>query len=97
MLRNHQVFVLRNAFVKACTRFGYIDIEALLRELEQKKTPAPEFEFLLTKITVGESYFFRHDEQISPLRDELLPELIARKRQNNDCLLRVWSAGCSSG
>lgn len=97
VLRNHQVSVLRNALAEACTRFGYSGIEALLRELEQAKNPSPEFEFLLTKITVGESYFFRHDEQMSLLRDELLPELIACKRRNNDYSLRVWSAGCSSG
>lgn len=97
VLRNHQVLVLRHALAEACTRFGYPSIEALLRELEQKKNSAPEFEFLLTKITVGESYFFRHDEQMSLLRDELLPQLIAGKRQNNDYSLRVWSAGCSNG
>lgn len=97
VLRNHQVSVLRHALVETSTRFGYMGVEVLLRELERKKSESPEFEFLLTKITVGESYFFRDDAQISLLRDELVPQLIARKRRNNDYSLRVWSAGCSSG
>lgn len=97
VLRDFQMPVLRQALAEACASFGYGGEEALLQELNRKRSSAPEFEFLLTRITIGESYFFRHTEQMALLYDELLPELIACKRRNRDCSLRVWSAGCSSG
>lgn len=97
VLRDFQMQVLRQALTEACASFGYGDEAALLQELSRKQSSAPEFEFLLTRITIGESYFFRHAEQMALLRDELLPEIIARKRRDRDCSLRVWSAGCSSG
>jgi len=97
VLRDFQMRALRQALAEACDSFGYGDEAALLQELSRKRSSAPEFEFLLTRITIGESYFFRHAEQMALLRDELLPELIVRKRRDRDCSLRVWSAGCSSG
>ncbi len=97
VLRDFQIRALRQALAEVCTSFGYGDEASLLQELSRKRSSAPEFEFLLTRITIGESYFFRHAEQMALLRDELLPELIARKRRDRDCSLRVWSAGCSSG
>ncbi len=42
-------------------------------------------------IAVGETYFFRHPQQID-LLEELLKERARERRQ-----LRIWSAGCSSG
>lgn len=96
VLRDHQMPVLRSALAEACTYFGHSDTEVLLQRLKQNNNPAPELEFLLTRITVGESYFFRHTEQMSLLCDELLL-LIARKRRNDDYSLRVWSAGCANG
>jgi len=45
--------------------------------------------------TSGETYFFRDHGQLDLLRLRLLPELIARHR--NDKTLRLWSAGCASG
>ncbi|PXW86438.1 CheR-type MCP methyltransferase [Nitrosomonas sp. Nm84] len=97
VLRDHQMPVLRSALAEACSYFGYEDIGVLLQQLRQNNNPAPELEFLLTRITIGESYFFRHTEQMSLLRDELLPELIVRKRLLEDYSLRVWSAGCANG
>ncbi len=97
VLRGHQMPALRSALAEACTYFGYQDTEVLLQQLRQNNSPSPELEFLLARITIGESYFFRHIEQMSLLRDELLPKLVARKRLHEDYSLRVWSAGCASG
>lgn len=63
VLRDHQMQVLRSALAEACTYFGHSDTEVLLQRLKQNNNPSPELEFLLTRITIGESYFFRHTEQ----------------------------------
>jgi len=46
-------------------------------------------------IAVHETYFFREMSQLTNFADELLPELIARRRSHRS--LRIWSAGCSTG
>lgn len=69
------------------------------------KTPesAQEWQELIKLITTGESYFFRDRGQFTVLRDRLLPELIERQRKsckktlNARPMLKVWSAGCSTG
>ncbi|MDH5426609.1 MAG: chemotaxis protein CheR [Nitrospirota bacterium] len=54
-----------------------------------------EWEHLLSRLTNGETFFFRDSGQIALLRDHILPELIGRR--NATKTLRVWSAGCSTG
>src|SRR6185295_11435503 len=46
-------------------------------------------------LTIHETYFFREERQLAALKEEILPELADRKRREK--LLRVWSAGCSTG
>ena len=49
---------------------------------------------LLAELTVGESYFFRDEGQLSLLAREILPEWRAA---SSDAPRRIWSAGCASG
>ena len=49
---------------------------------------------LLAELTVGESYFFRDEGQLSLLAREILPEWRA---DSSDSPRRIWSAGCASG
>ncbi len=97
VLHDHQLPILRDAVVVACKRFGYPRAEDYRQALTEKASTSPELEFLVARITVGESYFFRDAAQMALLRQSLLPELIARKRAARDHSLRVWSAGCSNG
>ncbi|MBU1558598.1 MAG: chemotaxis protein, partial [Gammaproteobacteria bacterium] len=57
----------------------------------------PEFEHLVNALTVGESYFFRDQAQTGFLKDFFLPEIIEKKRKDQQKILRIWSAGCASG
>ncbi len=54
-----------------------------------------EWQALIHLIAVRESYFFRDQGQFSLLREQILPELIARGQATRS--LRIWSAGCSTG
>ena len=63
----------------------------------QSEAASNAFEYLVRAVTIGETYFFRYPEQFTVLREDILPELIARKRAQGDLSLRLWSAGCSTG
>lgn len=56
-----------------------------------------EFINLFNLITTNETYFFRNIPQLMAFRDEILPLIISRKRENRNYDLRIWSAGCSTG
>ena len=48
-------------------------------------------------VTVGESFFYRNPDQFRFLAHEFLPALYERKREVGCRLIRIWSAGCSTG
>ncbi|HYA16486.1 MAG TPA: protein-glutamate O-methyltransferase CheR [Bryobacteraceae bacterium] len=54
-----------------------------------------EMDALIAEITIGETYFFRHQEHFDALREIVLPDLIARNSGKRR--LRVWCAGCADG
>jgi chemotaxis protein methyltransferase CheR len=96
-IRDHQRPRLRTAIEKACQKYSFPTFDAFLSELRDSSTTSAEWEFLVSQVTVGESYFFRDQVQFAFLRDEWLPALLRAKRQRNDFSLRIWSAGCSDG
>ena len=63
-----------------------------------------EMSRLINTLTIGETHFFRDEAQFDALTNQVLPELIARKRAAAAAVgpgiypqLRIWSAGCASG
>lgn len=55
----------------------------------------PHLTRLIEGMTVGETYFFRHEAQFRLLKQTILPDII-RQRQTTHTL-RIWSAACSGG
>ncbi len=70
------------------------DCAEYVARLESTTEPR-ELHVLVTELTIGETYFFRHAEQFDALRDLIFPEILERNRASRT--LRVWSAGCASG
>lgn len=97
VMQGHQVENLRAVVGKACQQHGHASCAQYLASMEADPLVTPELEFLIAGITVGESYFFRDEESMELLREELLPQLIAQKRKTGNLSLRIWSAGCSIG
>jgi chemotaxis protein methyltransferase CheR len=65
-----------------------------LRRLEAEPSHN-ELSALAQELTVGETYFFRHNDQFRALAEVALPE---RMRARESCrALRLLSAGCASG
>lgn len=77
-------------------RFAATGVSDCTRYLELLHRPASgEQEALIRELTIGETHFFRFQEQFDALREHVVPELIranAAARQ-----LRIWSAGCATG
>lgn len=73
---------------------GYTTLDEYLNFL-MHHAASEEWETFIHAFTSGETFFFRDIGQFDLLRLHLLPELIARHRDDNT--LRLWSAGCSSG
>ncbi|MEN3939829.1 CheR family methyltransferase [Prosthecobacter sp. SYSU 5D2] len=65
---------------------------ALLKRL---KTDAEAQDALVEQLTIGETFFFRHAEMFTALRDAVFPDILRRKAGSRS--LRIWSAGCSIG
>ncbi|MBS4099527.1 MAG: hypothetical protein KGZ83_22205 [Sulfuricella sp.] len=69
--------------------------EEYYRFLDSGEGRQQEQEQLATRLTTGETYFFRDKGQFALLKNTLLPELIERRGAIRS--LRIWSAGCASG
>jgi chemotaxis protein methyltransferase CheR len=63
--------------------------------LKDDERGAGERQELIGQLTIGETFFFRHSEQIDAIRDVVLPDVIERNKHTRT--LRIWSAGCSIG
>lgn len=50
---------------------------------------------LIDSITVNETFFFRHQEQLDDFCDEVAPILLSRSKSRQPLIL--WSAGCATG
>jgi len=59
-----------------------------------QQSNSEELRKLMDVITIKETYFFRENDQMKTLLNELLPEL---RRQKGGESIKVWSAGCATG
>jgi chemotaxis protein methyltransferase CheR len=96
IIHPHQKNDLQKLIIVACKKFNY-STDAYITKLTESRDNSPLIEHLILGITIGETYFFRDANQIRLLQNSILPELINRKRQENNRSIRIWSAGSSSG
>jgi len=66
-----------------------------LRVLESGPESQDEMAAALELVTSGETYFFRHEEQLRLFSETILPTLAEANASRRR--LSIWSAGCSSG
>lgn len=70
---------------------SFAEYVALLRE----DAGGPEFVNLINAVTTNLTSFFREKHHFEVLRERVIPEVIQRNAAKR--MLRVWSAGCSTG
>jgi chemotaxis protein methyltransferase CheR len=68
-----------------------------LMHLAYGESSESEMQALANLITTNETYMFREYEQLEAFANACLPEVVARKEQQGNRGLRIWTAGCSSG
>ena len=56
-----------------------------------------ELSDIMDILTTNETYFFREAFQLKAFTDEIVPEICTEKEKKGDRVLRIWSAGCSTG
>ncbi len=78
-----------------CEKTAQNDLHRYFKMLKAAETDSPVWDALIEELTVGETYFFRDENQIKALKDHLLPRII--EAHKNDRRIRIWSAGCASG
>jgi chemotaxis protein methyltransferase CheR len=71
------------------------DYENYARILQFGPHSAAEMAAALDLLTSGETYFFRHQEQLALFSTEILPAVAESNQLTRR--LTIWSAGCSSG
>jgi chemotaxis protein methyltransferase CheR len=73
-----------------------VTLDSYYRLLSVAPSASREWDQLVGVLTVGETYFFRNKGHFDALREQILPELI-EKRRGAGRRIRIWSAGCASG
>ncbi len=86
---------LESALGEAAPALGCNDAEACVRWLLSSSLTRSQIETLASRLTVGETYFFRESRVFEALEHHILPELIHKRRDEKR--LRIWSAACASG
>lgn len=56
-----------------------------------------ELRALFDSVTTNETSFFRSPPQIQAFQEKVLPEIIQNRLEKGEKVLRLWSAGCSTG
>lgn len=95
-IHKHQYNELHKTIQHACEKFA-MNPKDYLKKLSTSQQDSPYYEELIKGITIGETYFFRDKNQMRLLNDTILPNIIAKKREEKHLSISVWSAGSASG
>jgi chemotaxis protein methyltransferase CheR len=87
---------LERGLAAAARELEFADAAVYARQLLSAVWTKGQIETLARHLTIGETYFFRHQESLAVLESHVLPELISARRQNGR-YLRIWCAGCCTG
>jgi len=75
----------------ACKVNSYLDYFNILNENKN------EWKELVDALTINVTQFFRDSSVWEALQNRVLPEIIQKKNNSDNKIIKIWSAGCSSG
>jgi chemotaxis protein methyltransferase CheR len=87
---------LSTSVAAAAREQGQQDLVRYVQNLLSAPLGREQTDVLASHLTVGETYFFREKQSFDALEQQVLPELIAHRR-DSEKRLRIWSAGCCTG
>jgi len=65
--------------------------------LKYDQQASRELRALFDSVTTNETSFFRSPPQIQAFEEKALPEILEKRTAQGEKMLRLWSAGCSTG
>ncbi len=86
---------LARAVRESTWQVGVASCAELYDRLTGAANDAPIIRSFISHLTIGETHFFRNQPQFAALAQEILPEIIERRRLQRR--LRIWSAACATG
>ncbi len=90
-------YFFENRFARRLQALKLDSFYAYLHFLKNHPARRSEFDRLVQEITINETSFFRNDSQFKALTDLIIPDVVSIKQKIGNRLLKIWSAGCSSG
>jgi len=94
VLQPEQSYLVEARLTLAARRSGLVTAEELVESLRNRPEGALHNQ-VVEEITARDTRFFRDATPFRVLREEVLPGLIDRRRDERR--LNIWSAGCSTG
>jgi chemotaxis protein methyltransferase CheR len=88
-------FLLERRLSRRLEQHRLKNFEEYYHLLKYDRKREAELVVLIDNLTTNETYFFRESPQLRAFSDEILPEL--RRSLADRKVLRIWSAGCSTG
>ena len=92
-----KIYFLKTRVAKRMTALGLDDPKDYLFHVSYADAKGVEMQALANLITTNETYMFREYDQLQAFANHCLPELLSARLARGEKMLRVWSAGCSSG
>ncbi|GBC84692.1 Chemotaxis protein methyltransferase Cher2 [bacterium HR11] len=90
-------FVLQRRLVHRMRALGLPSLERYYYHLLYHPDREREMDQLIDLVTTHETYFFREKRQLRCFVEEIVPLLVQERRAEPARVLRIWSAGCSTG
>ena len=87
---------LEQSIAHAASETGFPSSVEFVEWLTCSPQSKDQLETLASHLTVGETYFWRDKETFRVFQEQVIPELVARRRAEGK-FLRIWSAGCATG
>ena len=72
------------------------DLDGYVLGLLSPALTQTQLDVLASRLTVGETYFFREKRSLEVLERKIVPELF-RAQAGSGKAIRIWSAGCATG
>ena len=88
--------LIRSRLAKKMREGRFNSFPEYMEYIQSDKT-GRAFSDFIDSLSTNLTSFFRENQHFEYVKDVLLPKIIAKKQQQGNYKVRVWSAGCSSG
>lgn len=95
--QDNKKYLLESRLQRRLNFLGLCSFEEYFDYVTKGVNSFSEKKYFYEVITINETYFFRNQPQLDALAEQILPEIIAKKKILNKNKVRIWSAASSSG